>query len=221
MFSSRYFLPALLAVCLGFAGCATTGTQTYNVPGKRPTNPQDVEVKVSLANQAIYVMEGDQPLLVTATNSGRPGKETPTGHFRVYNKKIDKRSGTYGFWKRGDHIQPGTRPNPPPGSGWTYIGYPLTWWVEYAPAYGFHEGSIWPQPRTAGCLRIHRNVAPTFYEIVPIGARVHVAHSQPELDSTLGKNIPRPTDYDKPDPPMAFLISPEYFRDLPGPTIVN
>ncbi|GAB4247705.1 MAG: hypothetical protein OHK005_14050 [Candidatus Methylacidiphilales bacterium] len=212
-----------LVLCLlgsAFVGCATTGSHTYNVPGKRPTNPQDVEVKVSLANQAVYVMERDKPLLVTATCSGRPGKETPTGHFRVYLKKIDKRSGTYGFWKRGDHIQPGTRPKPPPGDGWTYIGYPLTWWVEYAPAYGFHEGSIWPEPRTAGCLRIHRNVAPTFFEIVPIGARVHVAQSQP-LDATLGKKIPRPTDYAEPDPPLSLLVSPEYFRNLPGPTIID
>lgn len=216
----RLICSALALLPLALVGCATTSPSTYNVAGIPPTNPENVEVKVSLANQAVYVMEGNKPLLVTATCSGRPGKETPTGNFRVYKKQIDKRSGTYGFWKNGDQIIPGTRPNPPAGSGWTYVGYPLTWWVEYAPAYGFHEGSIWPQPRTAGCLRLHRNVAPTFYAIVPIGARVSVASSQPE-DATLGKNLVRPTDYADPDPPVSLLISPAYFNGLPGPTLVS
>ena len=59
----------------------------YDSPAHRPTNPSAVRVKVSLSNQAIYVMEGQRPLLVTACTVGGSGNgRTPTGNFTIFNK---------------------------------------------------------------------------------------------------------------------------------------
>ena len=211
---------ALLSV-LFVSGCANgPGLRSaYDAPASRPQNPNNVRVKVSLKNRAVYVMEGDRPLLVTATAIGLPGKATPTGNFRVFNKLADKRSGSYGFWVNGDNIRPGTSGscNVPGGH---YVGFPMAYWVEFAPGYGFHEGSVWPIPRTHGCLRLHKNVAPKFFALTKIGTPVNIAYSQPE-DETIGKNLKRPQDYNDPDPPASYMTSSRVFSRTAGNLFIN
>src|SRR5687767_2473409 len=102
-------LVALAASAVWFGGCAGTKSRLggrYDSPAYRPQNPNNVKVKVSLANRAVYVMEGDRPLLVTATAIGTPSHPTPTGNFKIYKKIEKKRSYTYGFSVEGDRIRP-------------------------------------------------------------------------------------------------------------------
>src|SRR5438270_926471 len=135
-------------------GCATTGGglhSPYNVTAYKPHNPNNVRVKVSLQNRAVYVMEGDRPLLVTAVCIGKSDHPTNTGNFRVFNKIEKKRSGSYGFSVNSDgSIHPCTSGQ---ATG-KYVGYPMPYWVEYESGYGFHAGSVWPQPHSHGCLRL-------------------------------------------------------------------
>ncbi len=84
------------------------------------------------------------------------------------------------------------------GSG-QYVGYPMAFWCEFKPEYGFHQGYVWPVPRSHGCLRLHHNVAPKFFALVHVGTPVDIAQTQPE-DATIGANVQRPTDYNDPDP---------------------
>jgi hypothetical protein len=44
-------------------------------------------VKVSLAKQNIYVMEGDRCLMAVATTVGIPEKPTPKGNFTIYSQE--------------------------------------------------------------------------------------------------------------------------------------
>ncbi|HEV7866801.1 MAG TPA: L,D-transpeptidase [Chthoniobacteraceae bacterium] len=214
---------ALLLVAASLAlltGCATgpVGRTRYDSVAHRPQNPGNVKVKVSLANRAVYVMEGDRPLLVTATSIGTRSNPTPTGSFRVTNKIEKKRSNSYGFSVEGDRIRPVKRAN---ATG-RYVGFPMAYWVEFKPAYGFHEGSVWPsvEGRTHGCLRLHPNVAPKFFALTRPGTPVHIAQSQPE-DSTLGRNLKRPQDYADPDPANSILISEAAFRAPSGPLFAD
>lgn len=214
---------ALAALALGFSSCATTSTAhkggAFDSPAHRPTNPKNVSVKVSLQHRMVYVMEGSRPLLVTPTCIGKPESPTPTGHFKAFNKIAKKRSGTYGYHVTGSGIRPGTSRNKPAGA--RYVGYPMAWWVEFASGgYGFHSGCVWPMPRTHGCLRLHENVAPKFFALVPEGTPIHVAHTQPE-DHTIGKNVARPTDYAVPDPPLPVMISDAIFKAPKAPLFVD
>ena len=69
-------LAALAAVAL--AGCETVKVRpVYDPVGYKPKNPANVRVKVSLQDRMVYVMEGNKPLLVTATAIGLP--ETRVG----------------------------------------------------------------------------------------------------------------------------------------------
>ncbi len=200
-------------------GACSTLEQPYDVVAYKPTNPNNVEVKLSLENQAIYVMEGDRPLLVTAACVGKSTHRTPKGRFRVQVKQIEKRSGTYGLWVKGDTVIPGRR-DLPPGSGFRYVGHPLPYWVQFKPLYGFHEGAVWPEPRSHGCVRVHRNVAPKLYHLVRIGTPVHVADRHPE-DQTLGKDLRRPTDYNEPGLPLQQLLTSAAFVRPQGPLLVD
>lgn len=83
------------------------------------------------------------------------------------------------------------------------------------PAYGFHVGSVWPIPRTHGCLRLHQNAARQFFALARIGTPVYIAQTQPE-DATLGMNQPRPQGYNDPDPPKGILIFSRAFKIDPN-----
>lgn len=208
---------ALLAVAaLGLSACNTVSTSSggsYNVVAKRPNNPNNVRVKVSIRNQAVYVLEGDRVLMAAATCVGTNSNPTPKGTFRVTRKEAGKRSYTYGFWIKGDTIMAGTTRKPVPGA--RYVGYPMAYWVEFKAAYGFHEGYVWPMPRTHGCLRLHKNVAPKFFALTKVGTPVSISDSHPE-DETIGRGLQRPTDYNDPDPPSSFLTSARVFQPPPG-----
>ena len=209
-FASLAFL--VLATCL-LGGCATSSnfsSGTYHVDAYAPTSPGKVQVLVSLKAEMVYVMEGDRPLLVTPVSVGTSDHPTPTGHFAVTAKDPTKRSGEYGFWVNGNDIRAGSAGSPP-GSSYSYVGYPMANWVEFEPGFGFHEGYVWPIPRSHGCLRLHKNASVKFFKLVQIGTPVTIAESLPE-DDTIGRNVVHPSDYKDPDPPAAEMISPDYFN---------
>jgi len=186
-----------------------TSSGPYHVDAYMPTDPNKVQVFVSLKAEMVYVMEDGRPLMVTPCTIGTPDHPTPTGHFAVTAKDPTKRSSEYGFWVNGATITPGAA-GVPPGPGYSYVGYPMAHWVEFEPGFGFHEGYVWPVPRSHGCLRLHQNAAGKFYQLVKIGTPVTIAYSLPE-DDTLGRNVIHPTDYKDPDPPAAEMISPDFF----------
>jgi hypothetical protein len=204
----------LLVLIAGFlSGCAGMGggggeTSNYHVAAYAPASPDDVHAYVSLGAKMVYVMEGNHALLVTPTSIGTPHDPTPTGEFHVTDKDATKRSGEYGFWVNGSDIYAGSSSDG--RSGYRYVGYPMANWVGFAPGFGFHEGYVWPIPRSHGCLRIHKNVSVKFFKLVHIGTPVSIADSQP-YDGTLGRAAVHPSDYKDPDPPASFMVSPEYF----------
>ncbi len=216
----KHFL-TLACAAAGFAlltGCANmpTARSSYNVTAYKPHNPDNVRVKVSLANRAVYVLEGDTPLLVTATAIGLPDKPTPKGNFRVTGKIEKKRSGSYGYSVNGDSIRPSTAG----AATGRYVGFPMAYWVEFLPGYGFHEGAVWPIPRSHGCLRLHKTAAPKFWALTRVGTPINIAQTQPE-DETIGKNLKRPQDYKDPDPAASIMISDRIFTPPSGPILVD
>lgn len=213
--------PAALAAVAVFGsactGPAVGGGSNYNPVAYRPHSPGSVQVKVSLANRCVYVMEGSKPLLVAAVTIGIPAKPTPKGNFRIYSKIREKRSGSYGFRVQANTVIPAEANKPVSGK---YVGYPMAYWCEFAPAYGFHEGYVWPTPRSHGCLRLHHNVAPKFFALVKNGTPVNIANSQPE-DATVGANLPRPTDYNDPDPAPTYMVSSKVFESAPNDELLK
>jgi hypothetical protein len=205
----------ILAGCaLALSSCADKRTglevyEAYNRPATRPNNPADILVKVSTSRQRVYVMEGDKPLLVMPVSVGAPATPTPQGLFRVINKERTKRARSHGFAYSGEKTRKGDLSNKP--HGWSFKGTPLPYWVEFKPNYGFHTGWIKHTPCTNdGCIRMHQNVAPKFFELVQQGTPISIQPTQPE-DAQYG-SIPLPPDAGPlPDFPASFYLSEEPF----------
>jgi lipoprotein-anchoring transpeptidase ErfK/SrfK len=210
-----FCLGAAAALFLTSCGMPTSSVSSgnYHVTAHRPHNPSAVRVKVSLSKQNIYVMEGDRCLMAVATTVGIPAKPTPKGNFTIYSKQEHKRSGSYGFRVQGDRIIPAEAGANIAGN---YVGYPMGYWCEFAPAYGFHQGYVHLHPRSHGCVRLKGEAAPKFYALVKIGTPVNIAESQPE-DATLGPKIQRIDDSKTPDPPNRVSISEAAFQKPSGP----
>lgn len=191
--------PILLTACLAalaalLGSCATKPkSSNYYVKAYRPQNPNNVQVKLSLKNQVIYVMEGNRPLLVAACSVGTAKTPTPKGRFTIYSKTQKRRRISN------------------PGSG-----YPMGYWCEFKSGYGIHAGWVHPAPRTHGCVRLHFNVAPKFFALVKEGTPLYIADTQPE-DATIGRNVPRPQDYANPEWPPHILNTDKIFHVYDGP----
>ncbi len=198
------------------AGCGTTrvaGGKAYHVTAYRPNDPSAVRVKVSLSKQNVYVMEGDRCLMAAAISVGTSAKPTPKGNFTIYSKQEHKRSGSYGFSVQGDRVVPSTG-----GGPGRYVGYPMGYWCEFAPAYGFHQGFVHPNPRTHGCIRLHGEAAPKFFALVRIGTPVNIATTQPE-DATLASGVQRVDDSKTPDPDPRLMVTDSGFEKPSGPLL--
>lgn len=206
----KRFIPLLAIPFLFLGGCAQLSERAvYDQPAYKPHDPSKVVIKVSLKQQMVYVMEGKRPLLVTACCVGMVAHPTPKGNFSVTNKIRNKRSGEYGFALLKQAIIPCEISN----AHGHYVGYPMPYWVEFTPGYGFHLGWVWPVPKSHGCIRLHANDAGKFFELARLGTPVHIATTQPE-DATLGANFKRPSDYNDPELPAALLTSQHYFEQL-------
>ncbi len=206
---------ASLALLLG--GCATgkfAGGGAYHVTAYKPHDPSAVRVKVSLSKQNVYVMEGDRCLMAAACSVGLPDKPTPRGNFKIYSKQEHKRSGSYGFSVQGNKIVPTTAGH----AAGRYVGYPMGFWCEFAPGYGFHQGFVHPVPRTHGCIRLKGEAAAKFFALVRIGTPVNIANTQPE-DATIGPKVQRVDDSRTPDPDPRIMVTDAAFEKPSGPLL--
>ena len=197
---SRLFFCLCAAAALFLTSCGTMTTVSsgnYHVIAHKPHDPSKVVVKLSLATQNLYVLEGDRLLMAVQGNVGKPGAATPTGDYTIYNKEKKRR-----------------RASEPDA------GYPMAYWCEFKPAYGFHEGFVHPYPHTHGCVRLHKEAAARLFALTRIGTPVHIASSLPE-DKEFGSQVRRLDQSKDPDPPRPYMMSDAWFKDPPGPLLVD
>jgi hypothetical protein len=193
----RVFQLVAAVAALALSACATRSVGgAYSVKAYAPHNPDAVKVKVSTSTQHIYVLEGDRLLMAVQGCVGARGA-TPHGNFRIGSKIKDKR-----------------RVSEPDR------GYPMAYWCEFLPAYGFHEGFVWSIPRTHGCIRLHRQAAARLYALVKIGTPVNISATQPE-DAKYGSQVRKLDQSRDPDPPRSYMMSPAWFKDPPGPLLIK
>ena len=188
---------ALFLTSCGTMTTSSTSSKNYRVVAHKPNDPSKVEVYLSLKTQNVYVMEGDRLLMAAVTNVGKEGALTPVGDFTIYNKEKHRR-----------------RQSEPDA------GYPMGWWQEFKPAYGFHEGFVHPYPHTHGCVRMHREAVARMFALTRIGTPVHIRQELPE-DAKYGSQVMRLDQSKDPDPPRSLLMSDAWWKDPAGPLLVD
>ncbi len=182
------------AAVIGLSACETTGSARktafdFDPPVQQPKNPSAVKLKLSTGAQKLYVVEGDTVLLATPVTVGKSATPTPHGDFTIYAKTANRRRASS------------------PGAG-----YPMTYWMEFKPAYGLHWGFVKPTPSTHGCVRMPIDSARKVFALVRVGTPINISRSQP-WDATVGKSLPVLDDSHLADPPMSYMLSSEVFED--------
>jgi hypothetical protein len=198
--SRLLFLCVAATVALFLTSCGSMSTVSsghYSVVAHKPHDPSKVEVKLSLSTQNLFVMEGNRVLMAVQGNVGKPGAATPTGDYTIYNKE--------------KHRRRASEPD---------RGYPMAYWCEFKSAYGFHEGFVHPAPHTHGCVRLHREAAARLFALTRIGTPVHIRNSLPE-DKEWGSQVRRLDQSRDPDPPRSAMMADSWFKDPPGPLLVD
>lgn len=214
-------LAAAVSTATFTTSCSTTSTggglaayQTYDRPTTLPKNPSAVRVKVSLSKQRAYVMEGSEMLLAMPISVGTTSTPTPSGNFTIFNKEAKHRAATHGYAYSGNQVKQTFLAKKP--SGWSFKGTPMPYWCEFKPNYGFHAGWLKHSPCTHGCIRMHENLAPKFFNLVKVGTPVNIAYTQSE-DATYG-NIPLAPDAGPlPDYDGSMYVGDGYFAQHKKP----
>jgi len=207
---------ATLSSCsLSKPGGGLADYDAYDRPTKMAQNPKNVRVKVSLSKQRVYVIEGTEMLLAMPCTVGAPGSPTPTGNFRISNKEEMRRANTHGLARNGDTFKQTYLKDKP--AGWDFKGSPMPYWCEFKTAYGFHIGWLKHSPSSHGCIRLHKNLAPKFYQLVSIGTPVSISYYQPEDAEWAQMDLP-PDAGPLPDYPKPYYWNGDYFKDHKAPT---
>ncbi|WAC21737.1 L,D-transpeptidase [Luteolibacter sp. SL250] len=134
------------------------------------------KIEVDLTDQKATLFQHGKVVAIAPISSGREGKTTPTGRYRIIQKSPDHRSSLYGNYVRNGEvvkenidIRKGGRP---PGS--RFEGVPMPYFMRFTGAYGLHAGNVPGYPASAGCVRLPPRHAKRFYEAVKIGTPVIV-----------------------------------------------
>jgi hypothetical protein len=156
--------------------------KTYNVWKNEEllsrTNPDNSSIKVSLALQRGYLMNGDEIVMDYPICSGIPSRPTPTGTFYILEKVVDKKSNRYGkILDAAGEIVNGdadAQLDPIPEGG-RFEGAPMRYWMRLTnDGVGHHIGPVRRRPASHACIRGPSGTIPLVYSKVKPGTRVIV-----------------------------------------------
>lgn len=156
------------------ASSAPNDTVSYwdgdGVPGKP-------SIKIALSEQRAYFYKGGQLVGISQLSTGREGKDTPMGKFKVIGKDIDHASSVYGDYVDANdnvvmpNIDNQVDPKPP---GTHYKGAPMPYYMQIAPGFGLHAGYLPGYAASHGCIRMPEFMAEDFYNAVSPGTPVEI-----------------------------------------------
>jgi lipoprotein-anchoring transpeptidase ErfK/SrfK len=147
---------------------APTPTASPAAPRPAALNPDPENrtgdlLEVSIADQRLIVWRDGVVVHRFTISTGRKGYETPTGHFRVHTKYLNRWSRKWKVW----------------------MPYAMFW--HPTQGYAFHELPYYPgkanhpigasklgRRDSHGCIRVNRGDAKTLYDFTKVGTRVWI-----------------------------------------------
>ena len=122
-----------------------------------------VRVLVSIPQQKIYVFRGEDLVATSPVSTGKRGHATPTGTFRILQKRVWHRSSKYS-----------NAPMP---------------YMQRLTSYGIalHAGRLPGYPASHGCIRLPRRFARELFEMTDHGTRVTITSRRPKSSREAGR----------------------------------
>jgi lipoprotein-anchoring transpeptidase ErfK/SrfK len=141
-------------------------------------SPDNARVIVSISKQRAYLLSGEEIAIDSPISSGKRGRTTPTGSFKVMEKDKDHRSNLYGDFRdrNGRIVRAGISAHVDSApSGTRFVGAPMKWFMRLTgEGVGMHVGILPGYPASHGCIRMPSQSAELFYKHVKIGTPVEV-----------------------------------------------
>lgn len=140
------------------------------------TDAGNSHIKIDLATQRGFLMNGDEVAMDYPICSGIKSRPTPTGTFYILEKVVDKSSNRYGkILDAGGEIVNGdadafqdTIPE-----GGKFVGAPMKYWMRLTnDGVGHHIGPVRRYPASHACVRGPSKTIPIVYSKVKEGTKV-------------------------------------------------
>ena len=154
--------------------------KTYNVWTNEQllsrTGPHNSHIKIDLATQRGFLMNGENVVIDYPICSGIKSRPTPTGTFYILEKVVDKRSNRYGmFYDAAGEIANGNADvilDPLPEGG-RFEGAKMHYWMRLTQdGVGHHIGPVRRYPASHACVRGPGKTIPIVYSKVKEGTCV-------------------------------------------------
>jgi lipoprotein-anchoring transpeptidase ErfK/SrfK len=139
--------------------------------------PGEVTVRINLGQQRAFYQRGGRPIGWSYVATGKEGRNTPAGTYKITEKIADKYSNRYGWIEDefGTMVDNDASPGDYTAPGTHYVPAPMPYWMRLTSyGIGMHAGII-PlpgEPASHGCIRLPKPFAPILFQSVREGARV-------------------------------------------------
>ncbi|SEA08747.1 L,D-transpeptidase family protein [Microbulbifer marinus] len=136
-------------------------------------------IVIDLSEQTAYFYKGGKLAGVSPVSTGKAGHRTPTGNFRISEKKYNHRSNLYGHYvSRNGYVLRSNvdvrRDRRPPGS--IFRGASMDFMMRINGAVTMHAGYVPGYPASHGCIRLPWHMAKIFFSNATVGTKVSVVH---------------------------------------------
>ncbi len=173
----------------GFFSRLGTSSSQYNSKGHdvyvnrmalSSLSPSNAKIEVDLSEQKarVYKTGGGVKQLVieTQVSTGKSGHTTPTGSYRIQEKKVEKRSTLYGSWHNssGAAVRSSGEAWNRPAGGSRFVGAEMPYWMRVNGGIGMHVGYVPDYPASHGCIRVPSAVQPLIFSKVGVGTQVTI-----------------------------------------------
>jgi hypothetical protein len=142
-------------------------------------NPDEpiTHITINLAKQMVYVYQGDHVAATSPVTTGKPGHETPTGHYEILSKDINHKSNLYGYTldEHGDVLDDNADAGKKLPKGTVYDAADMPYFLRLREdGTGMHGGYLPGYPASHGCIRLPHAFAELLYSNVSEGTPVDI-----------------------------------------------
>jgi len=151
--------------------------QLWNYTWRPDPNQPITRVEVRIGEQQVYVYQGDAVAGKSPITTGKPGHDTPTGHYVLLIKDIDHKSNLYGVFldAHGYVISGDAKAGDTPPSGSVYDAADMPYYMRIRDdGVGMHAGYLPGYPASHGCIRLPHAFAELLFSNISVGTPVDV-----------------------------------------------
>ena len=134
-------------------------------------------ITINIARQMVYVYQGDHLAAKSPVTTGKPGHETPLGHFTIIRKDINHKSNLYGLIvdKNGDVLDDNADATRKLAPGQVYDQADMPYYMRLKEdGTGMHAGYLPGYPASHGCIRLPHAFAELLYSNVSMDVPVDI-----------------------------------------------